>query len=108
MGAPVGNKNAAKSRDWERAIRRALFNNEGSLQRIAQNLVKAAESGEQWAVTELGNRLDGKPSQALDVTQTILDASKLPDDHLAAIATGSGSGASEASGDSSESDGVVH
>lgn len=67
-GAPKGNRNAAGSRkDWQDAIRRVLGKDRGSLERCAKALVKAAEEGDIAALREIGDRLDGKPKQELDV-----------------------------------------
>lgn len=69
MGAPTGNQNAAKGRQWRDAINRALAKSGGTVDKgvvqVAQVLVEQALAGEQWAVLEIGNRLDGKPAQAL-------------------------------------------
>lgn len=69
MAAPKGNQNAAKGRQWREAINRALAKSGGSVDKgviqVAQVLVEQALAGEQWAVLEIGNRLDGKPAQAL-------------------------------------------
>lgn len=67
MAAPMGNKFGAKPRKWEGAIRRAIARNEGALNRIADKIVALAEGGEQWAVTEIGNRLDGKAKQQFEI-----------------------------------------
>lgn len=69
-GAPEGNTNAAKGRLWHEAIRRAIArkaagNLNNGLDNLADKLVSAADSGEQWAILEIGNRLDGKPAQAV-------------------------------------------
>ena len=68
-GAPLGNKNAAKAKEFEGALRRALARKGGTvgggLDSIADKLVTAADAGEQWAVREVGDRLDGKPGQSL-------------------------------------------
>ena len=72
-GAPLGNQNAAKAKRWQNAITRALARVvegagvEAGLDRLADQLVQAAVRGEQWALIEIGNRLDGKPAQALTV-----------------------------------------
>ena len=76
-GAPLGNRNGAKNRRWAEAIVRAvgrLPTNDGSLScidkgldRLADELVRAALKGDQWAIGEIGNRMDGKPMQALAV-----------------------------------------
>lgn len=67
MAAPIGNKFGAKPRKWEGAIRRALVRNDGALNRIAEKVIALAEGGEQWAVAEIGNRVDGKPRQQFEI-----------------------------------------
>lgn len=69
MGAPEGNTNSkAENRLWGNTIRRAIAQSDpDKLRRIADKMLALAEGGEQWAVKELGDRLDGKPSQSLDI-----------------------------------------
>lgn len=69
-GAPIGNQNAAKAKVWLAAINRALERRSAgdrvkALDECADRLVSAVLAGEQWAILELGNRLDGKPAQAI-------------------------------------------
>lgn len=69
-GAPVGNQNAKKARLWTEAVKRAISRKangdlSGGLDSLAERLVNAADAGEQWAIKEVGDRLDGKPAQAL-------------------------------------------
>jgi hypothetical protein len=70
-GAPVGNANARSAKRWQSAITRALAKAaegagvEAGLDKLAEQLVSAAQKGEQWALLEIGNRLDGKPAQAV-------------------------------------------
>lgn len=70
MGAPVGNQNAAKAKEWRAAIRRALAHRHGSydegLTVLAAKLVEAAEAGDMQALKEIGDREDGKPQQSID------------------------------------------
>lgn len=77
-GAPKGNDNAAKGREWRQAIQRALSRysaKEGDrrpsyragLDKIADELVKAAAQADRWAIEEIGNRADGKPAQSVTV-----------------------------------------
>lgn len=70
MAAPAGNQNAKKPKDFESALRRALARSgesvAGGLDTVADKLVAAAGLGEQWAVREVADRLDGKPKQAID------------------------------------------
>lgn len=68
-GGQLGNQNAKKAKIWEQAIKRALSRASGSidsgLDTLADKLVAAAQNGDQWALIEVGNRLDGKPAQAI-------------------------------------------
>lgn len=80
-GAPIGNDNAGKGKEWRNAIRRALAHKHGSVQdgllAIAKNLVDKAEDGDLSAVKEIGDREDGRPQQSIEadirgsLTQTI-------------------------------------
>jgi hypothetical protein len=72
-GAPKGNRHAAKGRDWQDAIRFALASYEDStvqrgraLKEIAKTVVRLALGGDKDAYQEIGNRLDGKPVQAVE------------------------------------------
>lgn len=72
MAAPEGNQNAAKAKRWEEAIKRALarLSNQSvdaGLDALADKLVEAAATGDAWALLEVGNRLDGKPAQAIEI-----------------------------------------
>lgn len=68
MGAPVGNKNAANAHIWKAAILRALDNRtrikrKEALDELAEALLAACAQGDIVALKELGNRLDGAPTQ---------------------------------------------
>ena len=72
MGAPIGNQNAAKGAEWKQAIKRALAHRSGKtyregLDEVATEFVKAAAGGDAWAMRELGDRIDGKPKQSIDM-----------------------------------------
>ena len=71
-GAPEGNHNAAKGTLYNAALKRALAragkNVDGGLNKVCDQLVKAAIDGEQWAVKEVADRIDGKASQSMDLT----------------------------------------
>jgi len=69
MGAPVGNTNSsADNRLWANTIRRAVVQGDAEkLRQIAEKLIHMASEGDMQAIKELGDRLDGKPSQALDL-----------------------------------------
>lgn len=73
-GAPYGNNNATKNKPWRDAIDRALIARDKSradgkkaLDVLAEELLKAAENGEGWALKELGDRIEGKPAQSVTV-----------------------------------------
>ncbi len=71
-GAPQGNQNAAKAKIWHAAILRALRKRSKTdaieaLDDLAETLLTAVEAAEGWAVKELGDRLDGKPHQSVDL-----------------------------------------
>lgn len=68
-GAPIGNRNASKSKLWEDAIRRAILADDGKrLRAIAEALLDKAAEGDVAAIKELGDRIDGKPSQQVALT----------------------------------------
>lgn len=73
-GAPKGSKNAARGTEWRDAIRKAvaMFESEDvergqALRKIADVVVIQALSGNKDAIQEIGNRLDGKPHQSIDI-----------------------------------------
>ena len=67
-GAPEGNTNSSKNnRLWAETIRRAVVQADPErLRRIAESLLIKAEEGDMQAIKELGDRLDGKPNQAIE------------------------------------------
>ena len=72
MVDPLGNQNYLKGRRWRDAIDRALAKRSAasgieSLDELAEKLLTLADEGDLQAMKELGDRLDGKPSQALDI-----------------------------------------
>jgi hypothetical protein len=70
-GAPQGNQNAAKAKVWSAAILRALDRRKPADERIqaidelADKLLDKCATGDLAALQELGNRLEGKPAQAI-------------------------------------------
>lgn len=102
MAAPLGNKNAGKSKPWTDAIRRAIarkdaeLGNEGAyLNKLANQLLEdCLNSDGREARIELTNRLDGKYAQSLDLSGSlaITKAEDLTDDELASIAKSAYSG----------------
>ena len=73
MAAPIGNTNGTKGKPWRDAINRALARRaedhtvEGGLNTLADKFLAACEEGDQWAMKELGDRVEGKPAQSLSV-----------------------------------------
>ena len=60
---------------WADAVRRAVYrrieNEEGKpqkIERLADKLVEFAMDGQGWAFKEIGERLDGKAPQGVDLT----------------------------------------
>lgn len=70
-GAPVGNQNAAKAKVWRAAIMRALERRKPANERIqaidelADKLLDLVAAGDLPALKEFGDRMDGKPAQAI-------------------------------------------
>lgn len=69
-GAPKGNNNAAKGKRWLNAIEKALekrakSDQQAALVELADKLLDQCAEGNLQALQELGNRLDGKPNQAI-------------------------------------------
>lgn len=63
-GAPIGNKNAQKGRAWNDALRKAIAQDEGRRLRASiEQLLTLASNGEPWAIKELADRLDGRPTK---------------------------------------------
>ena len=72
-GGQPGNKNATRGAEWRQAIKRALAHRSGQtyrkgLDEVAQKFVEAAANGDAWAIKEIGNRIDGKPRQATEIS----------------------------------------
>lgn len=96
-GAPLGNQNARKPKEWQAALKWALKKYErGSvkqgmaLREIAMGCVERALAGDEFSIKEIGNRLDGKPATASQIAvdleelvmKAILQALSPKDDEL--------------------------
>jgi hypothetical protein len=69
-GGQLGNHNAVRAKKWREAIMRALARKSGSvdagLDAAADKLAcLAIDDGDKWALEEIGDRVDGKPAQAI-------------------------------------------
>jgi hypothetical protein len=76
VGAPIGNKNAIGQQDTERpfreALNRAIKQDDGKrIRSAAEKLLDLAADGEQWAVKELADRVDGKASQQVNLDANV-------------------------------------
>lgn len=75
MGAPLGNQNAVKGKRWSQAIERALVaypakpvsleSNRGIDEAAFEFVAKLMADKDIGFFRELGDRLDGKPAQAI-------------------------------------------
>lgn len=90
MGAPYGNKNAAKkNKRWRDAVERYAAQNPEKLAKIAEKVFAMALDGDMMAVKEIGDRLDGKPVQQVDIGEHASmteEYRELTDEELMAIA----------------------
>ena len=70
MAAPLGNQNARKeNRLWAETIRRAVVQNDAqTLRNLADKLIELGAAGDVSALRELGDRLDGKPAQQVQLS----------------------------------------
>lgn len=107
MAAPIGNHNAGKNKIWSLAIQKALRKRSKSeqleeLEELAEVLILKCREGDLQALKELGDRIEGKPMQSVEmnVNRTTSD---LADSELAAIISeGSSSGTSSKKGGKKE------
>ena len=66
MAFEPGNKLAAKHGKWRANIERAITQDDGKrLRAAAEQVLDLAAAGEQWAIRELRETLDGKAPQAV-------------------------------------------
>lgn len=66
-GGQKGNQNAARPRIWSEALRKEIVQGD-HLPKLAQQLILKALEGDMTAMKELGDRLEGKPTQAIEQT----------------------------------------
>lgn len=68
-GAPEGNKNAANAKAFTQSLKRVMAHSDGSatkgMEKVAKKLYEAACEGEQWAIKEFADRIEGKPAQTI-------------------------------------------
>lgn len=66
MGAPLGNQNASKAYRWKNTIQKRLEELQ-AIEKVADALITKALEGDMSAIKELGDRIDGKPKQQVDI-----------------------------------------
>ncbi len=84
MAAPLGNQNAAKAKVWTAAVERALsarsaLDRKDALEACANALIDKAMEGDMTALKELGDRLEGKPAQAVSLSGELAHKHTLAD-----------------------------
>ena len=76
MGAPLGNQNGKRGREWRDALRKAYMQYEDkdsdvkrgqALFKIGTKVVQMALDGDMDAIREIGNRSDGKSVQVQEI-----------------------------------------
>jgi hypothetical protein len=68
-GGQPGNTNATKNKVWIEALNRSIAQDDGKrLRAAAEKLLDLAVEGNVPALKELGDRLDGKPAQAVTLS----------------------------------------
>lgn len=67
-GAQPGNRNGAKDKPWEAALRRIAAQDPERVRRVAEKVFELAEAGDMQAAKELFDRLDGKVKQQTELT----------------------------------------
>lgn len=67
-GAPIGNTNSSKAnRLWGDTLRRIAAQDPQKLRAIAETLYQKAADGDIQAAKEIGDRLDGKAPQSVEL-----------------------------------------
>jgi hypothetical protein len=83
MGRPIGSQNREKP--FTDVLRVALLSGGGRrLRIIAERLAEKAEQGDLQAIQQIADRLDGKPTQAIECGDAPVEA--MTDQQLMAIA----------------------
>ena len=72
-GGQLGNQNAVNAKRWREAILRALARAtnkdiDAGLDRAADMLVVKAFEGEEWAISHMADRIDGKAPQGITLS----------------------------------------
>ena len=81
MPAPKGNANACKrNREYHDSLMRSLKQYESkdiprghALRKITDRLVELGLKGEPWAIKEIANRIDGRPTPSNNQSESVSD-----------------------------------
>src|SRR5437899_2624760 len=69
MGAPVGNQNAKKAKEFERRLRAACEQDDWERIRLGfEEIQDLCATGDLWALQFVRDTLDGKPAQNITAT----------------------------------------
>jgi hypothetical protein len=72
MAGEIGNDFSNKNnRLWRETLRRVAAQNPAKLREIAEALYEKAAQGDVAAIKEIGDRLDGKALQSVDLTAEV-------------------------------------
>lgn len=77
MSGVAGKSGRKSDKAWRDALRRALARHggaegvDGGLNAVADAVVTLAASGDLQAIREIGDRLDGKPHQSIEVENSV-------------------------------------
>ena len=81
MAAPRGNRNGAKGKQWEQALKRALARAadrpdlpgtvDRGLDKVADHVISLAFEGDMDAIREVACRIDGKPTEHVQIDQEV-------------------------------------
>lgn len=66
-GAPKGNNNGAKGRRFARILTSRL-ETRGDLEKVIDKLIDKALEGDMQALKEIGDRMDGKAKESIDLS----------------------------------------
>jgi cytochrome c553 len=87
MAFEKGNTLGGRPKLFDAALRRAIAADDGKrIRDCAEQLLDLAAAGEQWAVRELIDRLDGKAVQIAEVSIADARVDELSDDQLLRLA----------------------
>ena len=84
-GAPIGNNNNKKNKIWSEALYKYITQNPKALLKAAEALVTKAQDGDVTAIKELGDRLEGKSIQGVEMSgelKSVIVQASLLDEQL--------------------------